>query len=1027
MRHLVRYPLSCASLLLAMNVVHAVSPFEPTDQPIGYVAQPDLTNYDISSGTEKVFANTFEKLDWSGNLFAYSISAAGLPTLITTGNWAGGAAAQVDQQGWDQRKIITLKEANPGVPVSFEKGKLSANQQAFLKPAKLTNDDLVKYLRGDRSKEASTEADALLGAKFRPRASTLGDIIHSRPFYVKDATNPRVYVGANDGMLHAFDAVTGKEVFAYVPSMLMYRLKYLSSLPYEHLYYVDGQINVGKVKIGGVDKTLLVGGLGAGGRGLYALDITVPVTNADSEDELAARNPPLLRWEITPTAIKYVASTSYADLGYTYGTPVIAEADTGSVVIVGNGYRGEGNGHAVLYVINPDTGALIRAIDTFTYCPTGVDCGSTGKPSGLSTPTAIDTDDNGKVDRVYAGDLNGHLWKFDITNGAASLLFQAGKSITGAPAVAAHPEGGYIVTFGAGRMLVSDVDEKDTSIHSVYGIWDGAPSGNTTLLEQTLVEKSYTYGGVTTRVRVASMNPPNWQAGGHRGWRTSLPAGERVIADLGFIENGRFYFTATNPTVTHGENWLMELDYLTGGGGGAPFWDLNGDGLVNGQDSVAVTDQEKANTITGTPIGKMVAAGLLSQPVLARMASKKDTTLFNWNPNVDFEQPDATVDSGGPGISNGHFDFDIYYGGSSFAKAKHVHEYDDKYDVTGVNMLNASDPDFNLDNAIPDSTAFKILMTNQGLNRAVKFKFGSDAHIYNSPVAEDAFIDADGYISVQYYLTTASPLNADGTLNLGQLKTYTAANIGNLLMNMPKDAFAAKDWWSDGYTSVGLIPTRTGCVNGMSARNYNPTPGKNGEINNGAITVQLIKADTPASAVELNVAGDPKRGWRVKASNFTNYLLAQYTLFWHYGDCYDDSTWTPTPPPITPRPSHGGPARAAGSADPTTNASGGSAPATSTTTEYTKDALKNLLASTSTTKLSSTGKTTKVETTTRNADGTVTTTTTTYAYSADGETVTSTLTTTTTLDPRGVVIRGLNELRGNPQIGRVSWREFFRE
>ena len=468
-------------------------------------------------------------------------------------------------------------------------------------------------------------------------------------------------------------------------------------------------------------------------------------------------------------------------------------------MIVGNGYRGEGSGHTILYVINPGTGALIRAIDTYSYCPTDVECGSTGKPSGLSSPTAIDTDGNGKVDRVYAGDLNGHLWKFDIKNGTASLLFQAGQSITGAPAVANHPEGGYIVTFGTGRMLVADIDDIDTSIHSVYGIWDGAPSGNTDLLEQTLVEESY---NDTTRVRVASTNQPNWRSGGHRGWRTPLPAGERVIADLSFIENGRFYFTATNPTVTHGENWLMELNYLTGGGSNTPFMNLNSDNLVNGQDSVTLDD----NT-TGVPVGKMVADHLLSQPVLARMA-KSDITLFNWNPDVDFEKSETVDTTGGPGISDGHFDFDIYYGGTSFRKQKHVHEYDDKYDVTGVNMLNASDPDFNLaDNAIIDpAVQFKVLLTNQSLNPAVKFKVGvkpvppepsslNGYTIYNSPVAEDDYIDAEGYISVRYYLTTASPLNADGTLDVGQLKTYTTANIGNLLMNMPKDAFSAKDWW----------------------------------------------------------------------------------------------------------------------------------------------------------------------------------------------------------------------------------------
>lgn len=907
-----------------------------------------------------------------------------------------------------------------GTNVPFRKDKLSDAQEQSLALA-VKFEDILNFIRGRRDLEAT------FGKPLRPRNSMLGDIIHSRPFYWKP--NNTVYVGANDGMLHAFDADTCREVFAYIPSMLIHKIKYLSSLPYEHLYYVDGQINVGKVKIDGADRNLLVGGLGAGGRGLYALDITTPVidpiTNNETEQQLADRSAKLIRWEITPSAINYVASTSYADLGYTYGTPVIAEADTGSVVIVGNGYRNEGSGRAVLYIIDPKTGNLLKAIDA---CASGADCGTTAEPNGLSTPTAIDTNKDGKVDRVYAGDLNGNLWKFDISSvssGSVSLLFQAGQAITGAPAVAMHPEGGYIVVFGTGRMLVSDIDENDPSIHSVYGIWDGAPSSNTTLLEQTLVEKSYANGSVTARVRVASTHQPNWSSGGHRGWRTKLPAGERAIADLGFIENGRYYFTATNPTVSSGENWLLELDYLTGGGRNKPFLDLNGDSKVNAQDTVTVSDSEIANKITGVPIGKWMNTGLLSHPVLARMA-KTDTTLFNSNPNMDFETSDSPTDSGGPGISDGHFDFDIYYGGSSFRKQKHVHEYDDKYDVTGVNMLNASDPDFNLaDNAITSSTVqFKVLMANQGLSPAVKFKVGPANHV------QDVLglpVDADGYASVRDYQTTASlPTKVVSGVTVLDLPTYTTATVTNLLMNMPKDAFAAKDWWGDGTTRVGLIPTATGCVNGMSARNYNPTPGRDGEINNGAITVQLIKADTPASAVELNVASDPKRGWRVKASNFTNYLLAQYTLFWHNGACYSSPNWTPTPSrPVNPKPNKGGPARAAGSADPTTNTSGTAVVATTVTTTYTKDALRNLLTSTSTTKLSSNGRKTEETIITRNADGSVTIVEKKYDPTTAANPLIST--STRTLYPDGQVVRGLSELRGDPLTGRVSWREFFRE
>ena len=174
----------------------------------------------------------------------------------------------------------------------------------------------------------------------------LGDIIHSRPIYVHHATEPRVYVGANDGMLHAFDATTGEEVFAYLPSFFIApiaaanfsHIKALIVDPYVHNYYVDASPNAQRVKISGVDKTILVGGVGAGGKGLYALDITDPT--ADSEAAAASK----ILWEITPTTVNNAANTAYAELGHTYGIPVIAKLNDGTwAAIVGNGYNNTGS------------------------------------------------------------------------------------------------------------------------------------------------------------------------------------------------------------------------------------------------------------------------------------------------------------------------------------------------------------------------------------------------------------------------------------------------------------------------------------------------------------------------------------------------------------------------------------------------------------------------------------------------------------------------------------------------------------
>ncbi|MDP1613303.1 MAG: PilC/PilY family type IV pilus protein [Sulfuritalea sp.] len=781
--------LAFAAILLGVaGYLIAASSFLPTpaasEQPVGYIGQLAITDYNVSKGNSIAFRGFYDRQYWSGDVFAYQVDKNG---AITANELWEGAAFHLQVQNPDTgRMIATMKTDGTAIP--FRWSSLSAAQQTSLNATAATSQNILDFVRGDRSGEVSS------GGTFRDRSpsSVLGDIIHSRPAYVENGANPVLFVGANDGMLHAFDARGGSggaELWAYVPSMVIGNLKNLTVDPYVHTYFVDGGLNVGEVSIGGASKKVLVSALGAGGKGLFALDVTTPT--ATSEDDAASKR----LWEITPTSINGAASASYANLGYTYGVPLIVQLNTTGhpwAVIVGNGYNNTGNGHSVLYVINIADGTLIRAIDTGS--------GTAGtSPGGLSSPAAIDTNADGYVDRVYAGDIDGKLWKFDISNSdsaiwSSSLLYTTSPAmaITMAPAVATHISGGFMVNFGTGRSFTSGAGSSydiDTTTPTpslqqnyVYGIWDGAPVANAVMLTQTLTERQYDNGStgaavstititdpagaassvtgvlfdgvsilssaqnfpagstagtiavtlsaaltdpvgfthtvsgnvitftatasggagkqilvtsptaaalmtstaatpITTLVRTVTNNAPNWTSGAanHKGWKVALPPGERLLGDTVFIENGRFYFNATNPTklypaasgTPNGDNWLMELNYMTGGSADTPFLDLNGDLLLNNGDRVTYIDTDTIPTgkvvgnvvvngsgaidATSLPVGKLVTHGVSSHPLLVQLATL-NTTLLNENPDVTIPSPAVQL-----GIIGGHFDEEVYF------------------------------------------------------------------------------------------------------------------------------------------------------------------------------------------------------------------------------------------------------------------------------------------------------------------------------------------------------------------------------
>ena len=728
----------CIRVAVALSGTSAS--FTPQSMPTGSMAQEIVTNPTLTSGNESLFRTDFEKQYWSGNVYDYPINAAG--AVNTSGErWSGGFAPNLDAQvnplgvfNGALRFIGTMSSTASKVP--FLSANLSAAQQTALTASGYSSTQIVNFLRGDHS----LEGVAGLRQRFTPGGAgtlptVLGDIIHSRPYYLADVTTPTVFVGANDGMLHAINVNNGTENWAYVPSMLLSKMSTLAANPYVHDYFVDGEITVGYDNVGYNSansilypgQRILVGALGAGGKGLYALNIDGAAGLTAASDQDAANK---VVWEITPTAVNYatpqmydgsayVAANGYGNLGYTLSAPLIKTMNISGaskhVVLVGNGYNNGGDYQAYLFVINADDGKLIRAVkadNTCTGCSTATN-GTSASPNGLMNLLPFDSNADGYIDTVYAGDLNGTMWKFNLLNTTpsswtANLVFVTNpkQPITATPAALPHPSGtGFIVDFATGGIFtgtqpVSGVsptgDLGDTSSFYVYGIWDGAPATNNTLVTPTITERCYdaaaaptalpcaTTSTTVTRVRRISASNPNWATGGNKGWQVALPiGGERVVGDGSFISSGRYYFSTYNPTISYlvpntssyvwGENWQMALDGVTGGSID-PFMDLNGDGAIStadlvhytASDTLVVQGTQTVNTpilspaVDGVEVGKWVGRGVQSQPTLVKLANLF-TTLFNTNPDVTIPYVAPT----GTGVTGGHFDEDIYFGSVS--------------------------------------------------------------------------------------------------------------------------------------------------------------------------------------------------------------------------------------------------------------------------------------------------------------------------------------------------------------------------
>ena len=561
----------------------------------------------------RLYQASFNSGDWSGELTAYPLSSS--DGTIGSASWQ--ASSQIPAAA--QRAIYSQKGQGKNLtPIEFLWNNLDDDQQTALNNnAAGTKDDhgqaRVAWLRGDQSQELDKT-----GGLFRTRSKLLGDIINSSPVMVSNqdygvgdasfetskGTRPSmVYVGANDGMLHGFLASSGEEKFAYIPYAAVANLNLLTdaNYPSNHRYWVDGSPKVGDAKLGGQWKTVLLGTTGAGGKSVFALDVTDPANFSTQE----------ILWEYTS-----------ADMGYALPQPTIGQlANDKWAVLIANGYEDSRAGK--LLVLDLANSNELKILTT------GETSGS-GTMNGLSNPVPVDLDGDRVTDLVYAGDLLGNLWRFDLrakqsNSWNVSKIFTActdtncttsnRQPITARPMVIAHPNGGVMILLGTGSYF-RDGDRTSTQLQGLYGVWDKLDASPTVisksqLVQQTIEFESPATNNETLSVRVISNNSVDYNE--KLGWYLNLkspppsdPVGERIISDLQLREDQLIITTmipSTDPCDYGGKSWLLELAPLTGSRLSYPVFDINNDGKIDSNDNQTVTIDGKSVTLPASGKG----------------------------------------------------------------------------------------------------------------------------------------------------------------------------------------------------------------------------------------------------------------------------------------------------------------------------------------------------------------------------------------------------------------------------------------
>jgi type IV pilus assembly protein PilY1 len=538
----------------------------------------------------RAFVAKYKSGEWWGELQAFPVTNGGVGSPAT---WTASEEVPDDERS----NVYTLGAGNGTAVATFP----TQAQSDVLTSA------VASYIKGNRTGEGTT---------YRTRTHLLGDIVNSSPAYVRELDGTTVvetvYIGSNDGMLHAFDASDGTELFNYVPNLLnMATLKNLSVVNnFEHQYFVDGPIVVSSRRQT-PGKNYLVGALGRGGKGVYGLDVSSPSTFASTGKA----------WEYDGGSL----TADRADMGLVIGKPLIAKISGGTVVaIISNGVN-SASGKAALFVVNAATGEHIAKIST-----------NNETDNGLSMPTAVDVDGNGSVDYVYAGDLQGNVWKFNLTASAAASwtatrLFTAvdptdankRQPISGGITVSFNP---YTFTpwifFGTGRYLTAG-DKDDMSVQTWYGMQDTgtAIAGRSALKPRDIVVGGTIAGRAVRSFEQAAANDMS----GKSGWYIDLDSppnnkadGERMVGSQVVVGGSILVASSIIPQSSDcdvsGRGFVNAVDIFTGAAVSTPFFDANGDGAFNNLDTLKNGTETTSPNI---PVGSIdLGVGMPTDPTV---------------------------------------------------------------------------------------------------------------------------------------------------------------------------------------------------------------------------------------------------------------------------------------------------------------------------------------------------------------------------------------------------------------------------
>ncbi|WP_022961888.1 pilus assembly protein [Halopseudomonas pelagia] len=665
-------------LVTAFNdIINRIAERNSTAGRPGVSSSVSLNTSDPSdiSIVNRIFESSYDSTaGWTGDLVRKDVRRLSNGLVTIDEEWS--ASERITAQGTGRNIYMGGDSAiRP-----FNWTNLSPEQQALfnLNPDGLSGTPdarggaRVNYIRGHRAGEGTGTTD------FRARTSVFGDIINSAPAVVGTAGNvpylmdridgargeylaylrrtadrpELVYVGANDGMLHAIHTADGdgylggEEAFAFIPDAVITNLPSLTGQSYqggEHRFFVDGSPIVRDVYIGGEWRTVLVGTLRAGGKSIFALDITDPGSDGSGVE---------LLWEISNE------SDDYSDLGYTFARPEIVRLHSGQwAVLLGNGYDSTNpdtgvNDVAALFVIDISNGEKLTQLT--------VDDGS-DLPNGLSSVRGADNNSDGIVDYAYAGDLRGNLWRFDLVNTGSSSgsdpfaranhesidpssfrvayggqpMFKARfnsdatlpQSITAIPSLVRHPSRlGYLVIVGTGKYFETSDAAPDTSkANSIYAVWDRYTRAQNTsaalalanrgnMEQRTITSQANTTftgdaGSTTSLIRVISDGRVEWYNPGttpiqeasesnvrRRGWFLDLRVGssslegEMMVNEMLARGNTLLFGTTTpneDPCADGLTSFIYGINAQTGARTLLPPFDFNRDGRIDAGDSTS--------------------------------------------------------------------------------------------------------------------------------------------------------------------------------------------------------------------------------------------------------------------------------------------------------------------------------------------------------------------------------------------------------------------------------------------------------